>query len=63
MNQLFNDLNQNSLLKEFDKFKAQFSGDPKEQVQRLLDSGRMTQAQFDRLSNMATQFQTLIGRR
>lgn len=46
----------NSLLAKFRQFKSQFQGDPQQKVQELLNSGRMTQAQFNQLSQMAQQF-------
>lgn len=48
------------MMKQFENFKAQFSGDPKQQVQNLLNSGQMTQSQFNQLSQMATQFQNAL---
>lgn len=50
----------NNLLQQFNQFKKTFTGDPKQQVQQLLNSGRMTQEQFNRLSKMADQFQSLL---
>lgn len=56
--------NQNSgpmnIMQRFKEFKANFQGDPREQVQNLLNSGQMSQEQFNRLSNMATQFQDMF---
>lgn len=46
----------NNLLAKFRQFKSQFQGDPQQKVQELLNSGRMTQAQFNQLSQMAQQF-------
>ena len=61
-NPLFNQfgVQQNSLAKQFNEFKNNFSGDPRQQVQNLLNSGRMTQEQFNRLSKMASQFQNFL---
>lgn len=42
-----------NMISNFQKFKQNFIGDPKQQVQELLNSGRMTQEQFDYLQNMA----------
>ena len=52
--------NVSNLLQNFQNFKAQFQGNPQEQVQQLLNSGRMTQEQFNQLSNMAKQFQAMM---
>ena len=49
-----------NLMSQFNQFKQNFSGDPKQQVQQLLDSGQMTQQQFNQLSQAATQFQQMM---
>ena len=49
-----------NMMSQFQKFKQNFNGDPKQQVQQLLDSGQMTQEQFNQLSNMATQLQQMM---
>ena len=51
------------MMNQFNQFKQNFVGDPKQQVQQLLDSGQMTQQQFNQLSQAATQFQQMMGRR
>lgn len=50
----------NEILRQFQQFKQTFSGDPKAQVQQLLNSGKMTQADFNRLSAMANQLSGLL---
>lgn len=37
-----------------------FQGDPRAEVQRLLNSGQMTQQQFNQLSQLANQYIGLI---
>lgn len=54
--------NMMNLMGRFQQFKNNFQGDPREQVQQLLNSGQMTQEQFNQLSQMASQFQNMIGR-
>lgn len=49
-----------NFMQRFQQFKNQFQGDPKQQVQNLLDSGQMTQEQFNQLSNMAKMYQNLF---
>ena len=49
-----------NLIQRFKEFKANFQGDPQQQVQNLLNSGQMTQEQFNNLSNMATQFKEMF---
>lgn len=62
MNPLFNMMggqmpqnNMGQLLKNFEQFKAQFSGNPQQMVQQLLSSGKMSQAQYNQLAQMANQ--------
>lgn len=49
-----------NILSQFQQFKKSFQGNPREQVQQLLDSGQMTQQQFNQLSQLATQFQQMM---
>lgn len=52
-----------NMFSQFNRFRQNFQGDPKQQVQNLLDSGQMTQEQFNKLSQMATQFQNMMNSR
>ena len=52
-----------NMLSQFNKFRSSFSGDPKQEVQKLLQSGQMSQEQFNQLSQAATQFQRMMGGR
>lgn len=49
-----------NMLNQFRQFKQTFSGNPQQQVQNLLNSGRMTQEQFTQLKQMAEQMQNLL---
>lgn len=49
-----------NLMNQFQQFRNSFRGDPKAQVQELLRSGKMTQQQFNQLSQLAQQFQTFL---
>lgn len=51
-----------NMLKQFQQFRANFQGDPKQKVQELLNSGQMSQQQFNRLSQLAQQFQSFFNR-
>lgn len=64
MNSLFNDImsNNNDLISQFNKFKSTFQGNPREKVQQLLDSGQMSQSEYERLSKIATQLQSILMR-
>lgn len=48
------------MLQQFYQFRSSFQGDPKQEVMRLVQSGRMTQQQLNQLQAMAQQFQSLI---
>lgn len=54
--------NFNNMLNEYNKFRQTLQGDPRQQVQDLLNSGQMSQEQFNQLSQMAQTFQMLLGR-
>lgn len=65
MNPLFQMLNSpnnaaTQLLQKFQEFRRNFSGDPQAQVQQLLRSGRITQAQYNNAVQMAQQLQHLL---
>ena len=47
-------------MNQFNQFRNTFQGDPKQQVQQLLNSGRMSQNQYNQLSQMATQIQNML---
>ena len=65
-NPLFNMLGGNrpnekdSILAQIKQFRANFTGDPRQKVQELLNSGQMTQAQFNELSQRANQIMSLL---
>ena len=64
MNPLFNQLNNqpsmNNMLQQFNQFKNQFKGNPQQIIQQMLNSGRITQEQYNRAVQMANQFQRFI---
>lgn len=72
MNPLFNLLNggqQNQtmfgpakMMSEFKQFAQSFRGDPRMEVQKLLQSGRMSQQQLNELQQAAHQFSRFFGR-
>ena len=56
MNNLYQKLNpMANMMQEFQKFKQNFQGDPKAQVQQMLSSGQISQEQFNKASQMANQ--------
>lgn len=64
MNPLFQQMNnntQNPIIQRFQQFKQQFRGNPQEQVQQLLNSGKITQEQYNRAVQTANSLMQIIG--
>ena len=53
----------NGLIQRFQQFSRAFQGDPKQQVQQLLNSGRVSQEQYNQAVNLANQLQKMMGRK
>lgn len=49
------------IINEAKEFRKTFNGNPKDEVQRLLNSGQMSQAQFNQLSQIAQQIVGAMG--
>lgn len=60
MNPIFQQMNNNNLIQQFLQFKKTFSGNPQQQVQQLLNSGKVSQEQYNKAVEMAKQLQQLI---
>lgn len=60
MNQMPNNSMMN-LVQQFMQFKQNFNGDPRQQVQQLLNSGKISQDQYNRAVQMANQLQRMMG--
>lgn len=63
MNQLYQQMNQggNDIVSRFRQFQQMFKGDPQQQVQQLLNSGRISQEQYNAAVQKAQQLSRLIG--
>lgn len=63
MNNLYNQIGggNQELLRKFNQFRQGISGDPREQVQRLLNSGRVTQDQYNNAVRIAEQLRRIIN--
>ena len=65
MNPLFQQMRpqmlQNNMIQRFMQFRQQFKGNPQEQVQQLLNSGRITQAQYDQAVQTANQLRQMLN--
>jgi len=51
----------NGIMQRFQQFQQMFRGDPKQQVQQLLNSGRVNQQQYNQAVQMAQQLQRMLG--
>lgn len=49
-----------NMIGNFQQFKQNFQGDPKQKVEELLSSGKMSQEQFNRFSQMANQLRGIL---
>lgn len=61
MNPLYQQTGQNNVMQRFLQFKQQFRGNPHEQVQQLLNSGRISQAQYNQAVQMANQLRSMLN--
>ena len=62
MNPLYQQMNQpNDIISRFRQFQQNFKGNPQEQVQQLLNSGRITQAQYNAAVQQAQALQKILG--
>ena len=52
--------NMGKMIQDLNQFKAMFKGDPKQQVQQLLNSGKVTQEQYNQAVQMANQIQQML---
>ena len=50
-----------NLMQRFQQFQQMFKGDPKQQIQQMLDSGRVSQSQYNQAYQMAQQFQKMLN--
>lgn len=64
-NPLYNGMNQqqNNIMQKFQQFQRMFKGDPKQQVQQMLNSGRVSQQQYNNAVQMANQFMKMFSGR
>ena len=63
MNPLYNEMQSNNgnMLQRFQQFRQNFHGNPQQQVQQLLNSGKVSQQQYNQAVHMAQEFQWLFG--
>ena len=65
MNPLYNEMRTNTVpdnfMSKLQQFRQNFKGNPQEQVQQLLNSGKVSQEQYNRAVQMAQQLQRMFG--
>jgi len=64
-NPIFNQMNNNGmngLMQRVNQLKQQMGGDPNQHIQNLLNSGKITQDQYNNAVNMARKLQGMFGR-
>lgn len=59
-NPLFQQMQTPNILQRFQQFQQMFKGDPRQQVQQLLNSGRVSQQQYNNAVQMAQQLQKML---
>lgn len=53
--------NMAGMVQQFQQFKKMFQGNPQQQVQELLNSGKVTQQQYDQAVQQARALQKMLG--
>lgn len=48
------------MIQQFVQFRQNFKGDPKAEVEKMLQSGKISQQQLNQVQQMAGQFQNLL---
>lgn len=56
-----NQMPMNGLMQKFQQFQQAFRGDPRQQIQQLMNSGRINQQQYNQALQMAQQMQKMLG--
>ena len=49
------------IMQKFQQFSQMFRGDPRQQVQQMLNSGRVSQAQYNQAVQITNQLQRMMG--
>ena len=66
-NPLFNMFGQSGgigsgMMAKFQQFRQMFRGDPNQQIQQMLNSGKVSQADYNKAVQMAQQFKQMLGK-
>lgn len=49
------------MIQQFQQFRNNFKGDPRQQIQHMLNSGQISQTQYNQAVQMAQQFQRVLN--
>ena len=60
---LFGGNQMSPMMQRFNQFRQMFRGDPQQQVQQMLNSGRITQEQYNQAVQTANQIMRMLGGR
>lgn len=65
MTPLYNMMNQNNpynnFMKQFNEFKKTINGNPQEQIQQLMNSGKISQSQYNAAVQKANMIKNMFG--
>lgn len=61
MNPLFNQIGQNDMMQKFMDFRKNFAGNPQKTIQEMLNSGRISQAQYNDAVQKANMLKGMFG--
>lgn len=61
MNPLYQNSQNDNIISRFNRFRQTISGDPQQQVQQLLNSGKVSQDQYNRAVQVANQLRKMMG--
>ena len=51
----------NGIMQKFQQFRQMFRGDPQQQIQQMLNSGKISQAQYNQAVQTAQQIARMFG--
>lgn len=60
MNPLYQQMNGANIIQQFNQFRQNFKGDPQKIVQQMLNSGRVSQEQYNHAVQLANQFARML---
>ena len=61
-NQMMNNNPQNNFLQRFNQFRQNFNGNPQQQIQQMLNSGKISQEQYNRAVQQAQTIMRMLGK-